>query len=82
MIEVVKTNDDDTTTSFGMYSYEHRAVRECKQYNNDIIMKLTREIATLNGALRGQGTERMSQIRTILMNLPYSVKKIGVNDRY
>jgi len=82
VFELVKTNDDNTTTSYGMYSYEHRAIRECKEFNDDIIMRLTREIATLNGAIRGQGAERMSQIRTTLMNMPFTVKKIRVDNRY
>ena len=80
--ELVKKHDEGHETSYGMYSYEHRAIQKCKRFNDDIIMKLTREIATLNGAVRGQGAERMSQIRTILTNLPYSVKKIEVDDRY
>jgi hypothetical protein len=82
VFEVVKTNDDNTTTSYGMYKYERQAIRECKEFNDDIIMRLTREIATLNGAIRGQGKVRMSEIRTILMNMPFNVKTIRLNDRY
>ena len=82
VFEVVKTNDDNTTTSYGMYKYERHAIRECKEFNDDIIMRLTREIASLNGAIRGQGKVRMGEIRTILMNMPFNVKTIRLNDRY
>ena len=79
VFEVVKRNDDGQEVSYGMYKYERQAIQDCKGFNDDIIMRLTREIASLNGAIRGQGRVRMSEIRTILMNLPFTVKTIRLN---
>ena len=46
------------------------------------IDRLTAEIATLNGAIRGKGVERMYQIREMLKNPQYFVEPIRVQDGY
>ena len=82
MYQVQRKMDDGVLRVHGVYSYEHKAIRKMNQMNNEIILRLTREIATLNGAIRGQGRVRMSAIQDILMDLPYSVNVLHVIDDY
>lgn len=73
---------DDTVRITEYYRHERSAIREVKRMNAIQIDRLTAEIATLNGAIRGKGVERMHQIREMLKNPQYFVESIRIHDRF
>lgn len=74
--------ENDTVRITEYYRHERSAIREVKRMNAIQIDRLTAEIATLNGAIRGKGVERMHQIREMLKNPKYFVESIRIHDRY
>jgi len=80
--QVVKREDSGNEINRGFYAYERDAMKDVKSRNDRIIRLLSREIATLNGAIRGNGQARMHAIQSILTNLPYKMNKIHVDDNY
>ena len=81
---VIKSRNyaDDTVRITEYHQHERSAIREVKRMNAIQIDRLTAEIATLNGAIRGKGVERMYQIREMLKNPQYFVEPIRVQDGY
>ena len=80
--EIIKDLGEGEIHRQGLYAREQVALKECKRLNNIIILNLTNELATLNGALRGSGRVRRLEIENILCNLPYSVNTRHVNNEY
>ena len=74
------TNDTVRITEY--HQHERSAIREVKRLNAIQIDRLTAEIASLNGAIRGKGVERMHQIREMLKNPKYFIEPIRVQDGY
>ena len=64
------------------HQYEKSAIQEVKRLNGIQIDKLTAEIATLNGAIRGKGVVRMAQIREMLKTPRYFVESIEISTNY
>jgi len=82
VIYQVNKNTEDGKISRGLYQRERVALAECKRLNDRVILLLTRELATLSGAMRGNGVPRRIEIENILTNLPYSVTELSVNDQW
>lgn len=82
VFEIIKDLGEGQRKGYGLYAREHVALKECKRLNQNIILNLTSELATLNGAMRGSGRVRRLEIENILCNLPYSVNKRHVNNEY
>lgn len=78
----VNKNTETGKISRGLYQRERVALAECKRLNERVILLLTRELTTLNGAIRGSGRPRRIEIENILTNLPYSVTELSVNDKW
>lgn len=82
VIYQVNKNTENGKISRGLYQRERVALAECKRLNDRVILLLTKELATLNGAMRGSGRPRRVEIENILTNLPYSVTELSVNDQW
>jgi len=82
VFEIVKDLGEGERRGHGLYAREQVALKECQRLNRNIILNLTSELATLNGAMRGRGRVRRLEIENILCNLPYSVNKRHVNNEY
>jgi|TARA_R100000030_G_scaffold55380_1_gene41734 hypothetical protein len=82
VFEIIRDLGEGEQSRLGLYAREQVALKECKRLNDRIIINLTHELATLNGAMRGSGRVRRLEIENILCNLPYSVNKRHVNNEY
>ena len=76
--EVVKTNSEGKTTSYGFFRYESAANRYISQQERYRMSNLAHEIARLVGWKRGKNAARFQEIISEMSNSPYSVKKVSI----
>lgn len=76
--EVVKTNNEGKTTSYGFFRYESDANRYISQQEKYRFSNLAHEIARMVGWKRGKNAARFQEIISEMSNSPYSVKKVSI----
>ena len=76
--EVMKTNEDGSTRSHGVYRYESSANQYIRRQEKYRMSKLAHKIARLIGWKRGRDSARFQEIIIELGESPFTVKKINV----
>ena len=65
-------------SSYGLFQYEHSAIKYAKEQNDWIIQRLMHEATRMTGTVRGPNAQRYQEIVQKILNPPYSVKQRSV----